>query len=70
MEALSHPRWEDYEYQYLNNNSVSWLGDGWTEVGRTEGSNRSFYLDDERISRLVNRQNYNGVNGDSNGMSH
>ncbi|CAI7587263.1 unnamed protein product [Penicillium crustosum] len=70
MEALSHPRWEDYEYQYLNNNPVSWLGDGWTEVGRTEGSNRSFYLDDERISRLVNRKNYNGVNVDSNGMAH
>ncbi|KAJ5742479.1 uncharacterized protein N7511_011498 [Penicillium nucicola] len=43
MEALTHPRWEDYDYQYLDNNTVSWLGDGWTKAGRTDGSNRSFY---------------------------
>jgi len=31
MEALSHPRWEDFEYTYVNANPFGWMGNGWTQ---------------------------------------
>jgi len=32
LKALAHPRWEDYNYEYLHegNNRLHWLGDGQT----------------------------------------
>ncbi|KAH8807815.1 hypothetical protein F5884DRAFT_790136 [Xylogone sp. PMI_703] len=49
MQALKHPRWEDYNYEYINNNPYAWLGDGWTECEKHEGMDRCEYLNPENI---------------------
>ena len=45
--ALMEPRWEDFEYQKLNEEQdlLEWLGDGWTIADRTKGD-CSYYLDE------------------------
>ncbi|KAG4410692.1 hypothetical protein IFR04_016175 [Cadophora malorum] len=47
--VLKNPRWEDFQYEYLSNNKVAWLGDGWTVDEKLEGGNRSWHLDSENI---------------------
>lgn len=48
MKAFANPRWEDFEYEYVDDNPTGWLGDGWTE---NEKYNRISvdYLDDDQI---------------------
>ncbi|OKL62005.1 hypothetical protein UA08_02920 [Talaromyces atroroseus] len=46
--TFSNPRWEDFEYEYINDNPNGWIGDGWTAAEKT----RSFdvdYLDDDQV---------------------
>jgi len=31
MNVFSKPRWEDFEYEFVNDNPWGWFGDGWTE---------------------------------------
>lgn len=42
MRALSHPRWEDFEYEKLEKvkNRFYWLGDGQTVFEKTMEGNR------------------------------
>lgn len=49
--ALQHPRWEDFDYTYLDElegNPMSWLGNGYT-VADYDGSSRTAYLDPTMI---------------------
>jgi hypothetical protein len=48
MAAFEHPRWEDFEYEYIGDNAMGWLGDGWTENEKHNTINVD-YLDDEKI---------------------
>jgi hypothetical protein len=48
MEALAHPRWEDFDYIYVDDNSFGWFGNGWTENERIKKINVD-YLNEERI---------------------
>ncbi|KAJ5752204.1 hypothetical protein N7520_009121 [Penicillium odoratum] len=48
MAAFEHPRWEDFEYEYIGDNAMGWLGDGWTENEKRNKINVD-YLDDEKI---------------------
>ncbi len=48
MDALSHPRWEDYDYTYVNSNSFGWFGNGWTQNELDKNINVD-YLDVENI---------------------
>lgn len=48
MKALAHPRWEDFEYEYVSDNAVGWLGDGWTKNEKQNVVNVD-YLDDDQI---------------------
>lgn len=34
VKALAKPRWEDFEYTYMDDNALGWLGDGWTKGDR------------------------------------
>jgi hypothetical protein len=46
IRTLKEPRWQDYEYEYLNQrNTFGYLGDGWTEVEKT-GGDVAYYLDE------------------------
>ena len=49
--ALRHPRWEDFEYTYLDeldDNPLAWLGNGYTSADY-DGSTRTAYLDPAMI---------------------
>lgn len=48
MEIFENPRWEDFDYKYVNDNPMGWFGDGWTENERNHCVSVS-YLDDENI---------------------
>lgn len=57
-EAFSNPRWEDYEYEYLDekwNNGedpdfLAWMGNGLT-IAQEEGGKTTYYLDDVEEAR-------------------
>jgi len=48
--ALKKPRWEDYEYTYVDDNPFGWFGDGWS-VGDRSGDPQlqTFYLDKQHF---------------------
>ncbi|KAJ5825359.1 hypothetical protein N7474_002497 [Penicillium riverlandense] len=48
MKAFANPRWEDFEYEYVDDNPTGWLGDGWTENEKYNRINVD-YLDDDQI---------------------
>lgn len=55
FKAMAYPRWEDYEYEYVNDNPNGWLGNGWTENEWNKTVSVD-YLDDDQIdypSKLV-----------------
>lgn len=45
---MAHPRWEDFEYEYVNDNWNGWIGDGWTENEKHKRINVD-YLDEDQI---------------------
>jgi hypothetical protein len=42
--VLENPRWEDWEYTYVDGNEFGWFGDGWSEMDRNDTLDRTFYL--------------------------
>jgi cation diffusion facilitator CzcD-associated flavoprotein CzcO len=47
IRTLQHPRWQDYDYEYLNEENIfGYLGDGWTEIEKSEDGDRAYYLDE------------------------
>ncbi|EWC48772.1 hypothetical protein DRE_00077 [Drechslerella stenobrocha 248] len=42
--VLSNPRWEDWQYEYLNDNPYGWLGNGWTMADLKPEADRAYYL--------------------------
>ncbi|PYI21677.1 putative flavin-binding monooxygenase [Aspergillus violaceofuscus CBS 115571] len=48
MKTLAHPRWEDYTYDYVDNNSNGWIGDGWTMNEKNKVVDVD-YLDDDQM---------------------
>ena len=61
METFSHPRWEDYEYSYVNSTPFGWFGNGWTQNELDKRINVD-YLDDENIDfPLAEKMSVNGA---------
>lgn len=48
MKVLAYPRWEDFEYQYVNDNPNGWIGDGWAKAEKDKTISVD-YLDDDQI---------------------
>lgn len=48
MKVFANPRWEDFDYEYVNDNATGWFGDGWTE-NEKHGKINVNYLDDDQI---------------------
>ena len=44
MQAFKNPRWEDWEYTYVDGNPWSWFGDGWSIMDRDLSLDRTYYL--------------------------
>jgi hypothetical protein len=60
MEALAHPRWEDFDYAYIDDNAFGWFGNGWTENEKNKMINVD-YLNEDRIDfPLVEKAMTNG----------
>ncbi|KAI0296315.1 FAD/NAD-binding domain-containing protein [Multifurca ochricompacta] len=49
--TLTHPRWEDYEYEYLDGpkNRLAWLGDGQTYNEKVGQGDLAWYLDEKEL---------------------
>ena len=69
MQSMARPRWEDWEYIYVDGNPWSWFGDGWSRMDRDLEMNKTYYLDyepkmaHEDLPRETMR-NRAGVDGD------
>jgi hypothetical protein len=48
MEAFSRPRWEDFDYTYVNANPFGWFGNGWTQNELDKKINVD-YLNEENV---------------------
>ncbi|KIX06760.1 uncharacterized protein Z518_04736 [Rhinocladiella mackenziei CBS 650.93] len=48
MQALAYPRWEDFEYEFVNDNPGAWIGNGWT-VNEREKKVNVDYLNYDKI---------------------
>lgn len=48
MKIFATPRWEDFDFTYVNDNPMGWLGDGWTENEKLDQVNVD-YLDDDQV---------------------
>jgi hypothetical protein len=62
IEALSDPRYDDYEFTYCNNDRFAWLGNGYSQIELDPSADRAFYIrthDDGpilgRVKRLKNQ---------------
>ncbi|KAK6345752.1 hypothetical protein TWF718_007659 [Orbilia javanica] len=42
--VLSNPRWEDWEYEYVNESEHGWLGNGWAMAEVNPDGDRAHYL--------------------------
>ncbi|MCJ1255280.1 hypothetical protein MMC24_003096 [Lignoscripta atroalba] len=49
IEALTHKRWEDFEYTYVDGNEFGWIGNGWSERDRHDDADRTYYLDTQEF---------------------
>jgi hypothetical protein len=45
IKALEKPRWEDFDYEYVDGNPFGWFGNGWSEADADEKMDRAYYLD-------------------------
>ena len=66
IRALERPRWEDFEYEYVDGNPWGWFGDGWSERDRDNAADKTYYLDGQRMldQPLLERVGLNGPEGD------
>ena len=48
--TLSKPRWEDFDYTYVDENPIGWFGDGWS-IGDRSGDPKlqTYYLDNHHF---------------------
>jgi len=63
LKAIQHPRWEDYNYQYLDHSSrFSYFGNGKTRT-EVEGEERAWYLRDRvhLFDDLLERHREQGI---------
>ncbi|KAK5169326.1 uncharacterized protein LTR77_005301 [Saxophila tyrrhenica] len=44
IKALQNPRWEDFDYTFVDGNGVGWLGDGSTAADWDPEEDKSYYL--------------------------
>ena len=44
IKAMENPRWEDFEYTYIDGNPMAWIGNGETEADSDEKLDKAYYL--------------------------
>ena len=49
IQVLESPRWEDFEYQYVDGNEFGWFGNGWSVRDRGDEMARTYYLDGQNM---------------------
>ena len=51
IQVLDNPRWEDFEYEYVDGNGFGWFGNGWSERDHGNDMARTYYLDGQAMLR-------------------
>ena len=66
IRVLERPRWEDFEYTYVDGNEFGWIGDGWSTLDRLEDADRTYYLNNQQMIHqpLEERSDMKGMVGD------
>ena len=49
IEALDTPRWEDFDFEYVDGNEIGWLGNGFSVRDYGDEMARTYYLDGQHI---------------------
>ena len=65
VKALERPRWEDFQYTYVDGNEFGWIGDCWSQLDRLDGVDRAYYLNTQQMIHhpLEKGQEITGANG-------
>lgn len=56
LEMLRSPRWEDFEYESIDNNQLRWMGNGWS-ICQTGSGDPTWYLDPSVVDIPTNQKN-------------
>ncbi|MCJ1292903.1 hypothetical protein MMC34_004456 [Xylographa carneopallida] len=66
IQTLAKPRWEDFEYTYVDGNEFGWIGDGWSTLDRLDDADKTYYLDNQQMIHqpLEERTRFEGLAGD------
>jgi hypothetical protein len=49
IKTFKAPRWEDFEYTYVDGNEFGWIGDGWSRLDRLQDADRAYYLSTQML---------------------
>lgn len=49
IEALKHPRFEDFQYTYFDDDEFGWFGQGLSERDISDTLDKSYYLTKDQI---------------------
>ena len=49
IQVLENPRWEDFDYSYVDGNEFGWFGNGWSHRDRGDDMARTYYLDGQAM---------------------
>lgn len=66
---LDNPRWEDFEYEYVDGNGLGWFGNGWSERDHGNDMARIYYLDGQAMLREPLEKTIAVANGHLNGSN-
>ena len=44
IRTFQQPRWEDFDYEYVDGNHFGWIGSGWSEGDFGDAESKSYYL--------------------------
>jgi hypothetical protein len=61
VRALDKPRWEDWDYEYVDGNPFGWFGNGWSKRDADEKLDRGYYLDGTKMVYEPLGLNQNGL---------
>lgn len=63
IQALENVRWEDFDYEYVDENEFGWFGDGFSVRDRGDEMARTYYLDGQAMLQWPVEENEEVRNG-------
>ena len=67
IQVLENPRWEDFDYRYVDGNGFGWFGNGWSRRDHGDDMARTYYLDGQAMLHEPLAKTKSVANGHWNG---